>query len=74
MHYVRTLELDIHRWQPQPSPAAQRAIVTEVRIYRPTIQQVVLWVGQTRIRWILQTGEWYQRIDGPHGSTLWSSA
>ncbi|KIL61922.1 hypothetical protein M378DRAFT_13243 [Amanita muscaria Koide BX008] len=77
MHYVRTIELDVHRWQPLPSPAAQRAVVTEIRTYRPTIQHVVLWVGQTRIRWILQGSEWFQRVDNnqhPQGSVLWTSA
>ncbi|KAK2465798.1 hypothetical protein APHAL10511_002342 [Amanita phalloides] len=54
MHYVRTIELDIHRWQPLPNPSAQRALATEIRMYRPTVQLVVLWVGQTRIRWMLQ--------------------
>jgi len=76
MHYVQTIELDIHRWQPLPTPSAQRALVTEIRIYRPTIQLVVLWVGQTRIRWILQGDVWYQRIDNhqyPQSMTLWSA-
>ncbi|KAF8636221.1 hypothetical protein AX17_003707 [Amanita inopinata Kibby_2008] len=77
MHYVQTIELDIHRWQPLPSPSAQRAIAAEIRMYRPTIKQVVLWVGQTRLRWILQGDEWYQRVDShqyPDSTTLWSVA
>ena len=76
MHHVRTIELDIHRWQPLPSPSAQRALVTEVHMYRPTIQLVVLWVGQTRILWNRQGDAWHQRIDNhqyPHNTTLWST-
>ncbi|PFH53270.1 hypothetical protein AMATHDRAFT_55015 [Amanita thiersii Skay4041] len=76
IHYLRTIELDIHRWQPLPSPAGQRALAAEIRMYRPTTQQVVFWVGQARIRWILQGEDWIQRIENNQysHSNLWAVA
>ncbi|KXN82106.1 hypothetical protein AN958_03198 [Leucoagaricus sp. SymC.cos] len=35
-----------------PSPAAQKALVSELRVYCPSLRIVVLWVGKMRFRWV----------------------
>ncbi|EPQ54911.1 hypothetical protein GLOTRDRAFT_121851 [Gloeophyllum trabeum ATCC 11539] len=61
LYNLRTLELDLGAWVPQPSIHLQRALVMEMHIYRPTLQLVALWAGgDRRFDWSMdaETGEW----------------
>jgi len=51
MHHLIHLELDVFHWDPHPNNYGQRALVSEIRIYCPTIRVVVFWCGRNRYFW-----------------------
>jgi len=77
MHYLRFIELDVSRWNPQPNTAAQRALASELRVYCPSIRFLIFWAGANRFFWNLDGEEWHCRIDSnqhPHYETAWCNA
>ncbi|KAH7927644.1 hypothetical protein BV22DRAFT_260734 [Leucogyrophana mollusca] len=77
MYKLRTLELDIARWSPQPTGALQRALTTELRVYRPSLECVCFWIGANRTLWVLDGDRWdFQSETGQHPQldALWRNA
>ncbi|KAI0823277.1 hypothetical protein BC628DRAFT_1325394 [Trametes gibbosa] len=52
------IELDVTHWEPRPNEHLQRAILLELRIFCPTLQQVVFWISQHRFHWFCRDGQW----------------
>ncbi|KAH9849488.1 hypothetical protein C2E23DRAFT_888202 [Lenzites betulinus] len=52
------LELDVAHLEPRPNENMQRVILHELRIFCPTLQQVVYWIGQHRFQWLCRDGQW----------------
>ncbi len=77
MHYLKSIELDIGKWQPSPMiPGGQRALAAELQIYCPSVQLVTFWIGNSRVRWsyTTNTGQWQHKIDPqlyPQYSNTW---
>ncbi|KAH7913364.1 hypothetical protein BJ138DRAFT_639747 [Hygrophoropsis aurantiaca] len=67
MHNLQTLELDIAQWSPHPTGVLQRCLPAELRIYRPTLEYVCVWVGTNRTLWILDGDRWnFHSESGQH--------
>ncbi|KAJ3500720.1 hypothetical protein NLJ89_g9669 [Agrocybe chaxingu] len=63
MHSLRSIELDVSRWNPPPSvPAGQRALACELQTFCSTIDKVLFWTGTSRFRWIYTT-HWMHRVE-----------
>ena len=56
---LEAIEFDISRWEAQGPEWILRVVLLDFRIYAPTLQHVVFWIGQARINWYLtREGEW----------------
>ncbi|KAI1789942.1 hypothetical protein LXA43DRAFT_536296 [Ganoderma leucocontextum] len=59
MHALEVLEVDVTRWEPQPPEWMHRPVLLGFRIYAPSLQQVIFWIGPTRVSWYLShDGDW----------------
>lgn len=77
LHYLRTIELDVTRWVPQPILTSQRALATEIKTFCPTIRTVAFWMGATRFKWTYSGEAWNQRTDTyqhPQYTFVWATA
>ncbi|KAI0629933.1 hypothetical protein C8Q77DRAFT_1075868 [Trametes polyzona] len=55
---LTVLELDLTHLIPHPPDGLQRAILHDLRIYCPSLQQVVFWISQHRLHWYCRNGQW----------------
>ncbi|KAF5374182.1 hypothetical protein D9615_008866 [Tricholomella constricta] len=62
MHHLKSIQLDIAAWSPQPNLAAQRALAAELMVFCPSIRHVVFWINSTRFRWHY-VHEWLHHVD-----------
>ncbi|KAF9523144.1 hypothetical protein CPB83DRAFT_863381 [Crepidotus variabilis] len=79
MHLLRSIEVDVSKWVPAPIiPAGQRSLAAEMQIYCPSLQQITIWVGNSRTRWFISSsGQWQHRIESPsylQFSSIWVNA
>jgi hypothetical protein len=58
MHNLRIMELDLTKWDPQPTGALQKILTTELRIFCPSVEFIAFWVGGTRFFWTLDGDNW----------------
>ncbi|KDQ51533.1 hypothetical protein JAAARDRAFT_503694 [Jaapia argillacea MUCL 33604] len=74
---IKVLELDLTTWHPQPMPPPfQRAIVAEIRVYAPSLQQISLWVDRNRFMWTVnkESNTWTWAADAgrvAYNEALW---
>ncbi|TBU26116.1 hypothetical protein BD311DRAFT_458795 [Dichomitus squalens] len=72
---LEVIEFDISRWEAQVPEWMLRAVLLDFRIYAPALQQVIFWIGQTRINWYMtHEGEWQhvrQMGRAPGSDVLW---
>ena len=54
---LEVLEVDLTRWEPQPPEWMHRPLLLGFRIFAPSLQQVIFWVGSTRVSWYLPSGQ-----------------
>lgn len=54
---LEMIELEVTRWEPHPHETFQRALALELRMYCPTLRQVVFWLGNHRFLWWARDGE-----------------
>ena len=77
LHALEVLELDISRWAIPAPETMLRAILLDFVMYVPGLQQVILWVGQTRFAWYpTHDGDWQNtRLLGraPGFDNVWRS-
>jgi len=75
MHCLQTIELDVGRWNPPPnSKQAQRVLVGELRLFCPSLNLVMFWMGNTRSRWTWSGQQWHLHVDLqqlPQHSNIW---
>lgn len=77
MHSLKSIEVDIGKWQPTPIiPAGQRALASELQTYCPSIQSMTFWMGSSRVRWSYTTsaGQWQHKVEPqlyPQDSNTW---
>lgn len=58
MHELRVLEINITNWEPQLLGPFQKVLVSELRIYCPSIQRIAIWTNYNRCDWILDGDIW----------------
>ncbi|KAG1739450.1 uncharacterized protein EDB91DRAFT_1053866 [Suillus paluster] len=59
MHNLRDLEVDVSRWSPLPNTSSlQRMLTTELHIYCPSIEHIILRTGTNRTLWYFDGNEW----------------
>ncbi|KAM5541202.1 hypothetical protein V8D89_005131 [Ganoderma adspersum] len=77
MHALETLEVDVTRWEPQPSEWMHRPILLGFHIFAPSLTQVIFWIGPTRVSWYLPSdGDWQNARHmgrAPGNDTIWRS-
>jgi len=76
LHYLRSIQLDISRWNPPPGVPAQRALAAELKVFCPTIKHVAFWIHGTRFRWHF-SNDWRSQVDAhlyPQMDPMWNSA
>lgn len=60
MHHLHSVEVDISRWPGGPgssTPAVQRLLADELRVYCPSLRLIVFWLSPaTRVRWTVNGG------------------
>lgn len=66
MHHLRTIQVDLGHWVPQPQIMSQRAIAAEIKMYRPSVSCVVFWIHNSKFRWDYVQNEWRYHIDTQH--------
>ncbi|KAF9465813.1 hypothetical protein BDZ94DRAFT_1159321 [Collybia nuda] len=66
LHHLRTIQVDLAHWVPQPHVMPQRAIAAEIKMYCPSIYCVVFWVHNTKFRWEYSQNEWRYHLDTQH--------
>jgi len=57
MHNLRIMELDLTKWDPQPTGALQKILTTELRIFCPSVEFIAFWVGG-----LASSGHWTEII------------
>ncbi|KAL1743666.1 hypothetical protein HDZ31DRAFT_40393 [Schizophyllum fasciatum] len=68
---LRHIQVDLNRWRPQPqSPAPLRAIVTQLKIFAPTLRMVTIWMPHGKWMWMIRDGEWEPNPDATQA--LWN--
>jgi len=73
---LRAMEIDITKWDPQPTGILQKVITTELRMFSPLVEIIAIWVGQNRFVWSLEGDAWvYQFETGPNSrfEPIWKS-
>lgn len=56
--YLRAMEIDITKWDPQPTGILQKVITTELRMFCPSVEVIAIWVGLNRFLWSLEGDNW----------------
>lgn len=57
------MELDITKWDPQPTGALQKIITTELRIFCPSVEIIAIWSGANRFLWSLEGDQWTYQFE-----------
>ncbi|KAI0326216.1 hypothetical protein GY45DRAFT_1374110 [Cubamyces sp. BRFM 1775] len=53
------IEIEVTHWNPAPNEGLQRMILHELRLFCPTLQQIVFWHLMQRFHWYSRDGQWY---------------
>ncbi|OBZ71087.1 hypothetical protein A0H81_08944 [Grifola frondosa] len=63
---LAVMELDLTRWDPQPSLPMQLMLVTELHIYCSSLRHVIFWLGPHRITWSRQEDDQWTNVHLPN--------